>query len=116
MFYPVIMIKSIGVDIEDVKDFKKIIKDNKIINNLFTKREINYCNKKKEPWISFTGKFCAKEALIKAYKKNIEIKNIEILNKKNSKLAVLINGKEMKNIKCSIAHTKDKAIAFVIIC
>ena len=70
---------------------------------------------KKEPYISFTGKFCAKEAVIKASNEKLAMKDIEILNKKSGKLKVLIKGRENSAIQCSISHTNDYAVAFVVI-
>src|SRR3989344_2100696 len=109
------MISGIGVDIESIKNFKKSYKDKHFLNLIFTKEEIRYCQSKKEPYISFAGKFCAKEAVIKAYDKKISIKNIEIINLKSGKIRVKINGKINNKIKCSISHKKDYAIAFATI-
>ena len=107
------MVNSIGVDIEEVKRFKNT--KNHFLNLIFTKREIKYCKSKKKPYISFAGKFCAKEAVIKAYSKKIPIKDIEVVNLKSDKLEVRIRGKPAKRINCSISHTNNYAIAFVVI-
>ncbi len=39
---------GIGVDIIDNKRFKKLIKDNKFINRIFSKKEISASKKKNE--------------------------------------------------------------------
>lgn len=109
------MVSGIGVDIESIKNFKKSYKDKNFLNLIFTKKEIKYCQSKKEPYRSLTGKFCAKEAVIKAYNKKIPIKDIEIINLKSGKLKVKIKGKTNKKIKCSISHKNNYAIAFVVI-
>ncbi len=109
------MVKSIGIDLEENKRFKRLCKNKNFISQIFTKKEIDYCKKKKEPWISFAGKFCAKEALIKAIKKPLEIKDIEILNDKFNKIKIYFKGKIIKNVLCSISHTKNDAIAIVIV-
>jgi len=107
------MILGIGTDIEEIKRFKKVSKN--FLSLVFSKKEIEYCNSKKEPSLSFAGKFCAKEAIIKAYKTNISMKDIEVLLDKNKKIIVYIRGKPHKNIFCSIAHTQKNAIAFATI-
>ena len=109
------MILGIGTDIESIKRFKESSKKEHFFNLVFSDTEINYCNQKKEPYASFAGKFCGKEAVIKALNKKVSMKDIEITNLESGKIKVLINGKEDKKIKCSISHTKDYAIAFVII-
>lgn len=109
------MILGVGVDIESIKRFKKSYKNKNFLNLIFTEEEIKYCQSKKEPCISFAGKFCAKEAVIKAHRKKIPIKDIEIINLKSGKLEVRINGRTEDKIKCSISHTEDYTIAFVII-
>ncbi len=109
------MVIGIGVDIEEIKEFRKSISQKRFVSLLFTKREIAYCQKKKEPWISFAGKFCAKEAVVKAVFSKLKMKEIEIINQKNGKLVVFIQGKKMKKIFCSISHMKTHAMAFVIV-
>lgn len=106
------MIEGVGVDIESTKKFENISKE--FLNMVFTLREIKNCRKKKEPGICFAGKFCAKEAVIKAFNKKIFIKDIEIINEKEGMPKVYINHKHKKNIHCSISHTKEYAIAYVI--
>jgi len=109
------MISGIGTDIESIKNLKKSYKNRNFLDLIFTKEEIKYCQNKKEPYISFAGKFCAKESVIKAYNKKIPIKDIEIINLKSGKIVVKINGKINNKIKCSISHKEDYAISFVII-
>ena len=109
------MIIGIGADIEEIKRFKDNYRKKHFLDLLFSQKEKEYCKNKKEPYISLAGKFCAKEAVIKAYKKEISIKHIEILNSKSGKVEVFINGKIDKNIHCTISHTKKYAIAFVVI-
>ncbi|MDP3734729.1 MAG: holo-ACP synthase [Nanoarchaeota archaeon] len=109
------MITGIGVDIESAQRFKESYQDEHFINLIFTKQEIAYCNTKKEPYVSFAGKFCAKEAVIKASEQKRNMKSIEILNDDSGKVKVSIDGHENKHIFCSISHTSDYAVAFVII-
>tara|TARA_Y100000310_G_scaffold343861_1_gene453541 strand:- start:303 stop:650 length:348 start_codon:yes stop_codon:yes gene_type:complete len=108
-------IKGIGVDIESIQRFKDTHKDKSFINLIFTKKEISYCEKKKEPHISFAGRFCAKEAVIKAHNSKLAMKDIEIINEDSGKLKVHIKNTLKPNIHCSISHTNEYATAFVII-
>ena len=106
---------EVGVDIEEVGRFKESYKDDHFIRLIFTDREIDYCNKKKEPYISFAGKFCAKEAVVKAYDQKLTMKEIEVINDSSGKVKIFIKGQEDDMIKCSISHTKDYAVSFVVV-
>ena len=109
------MITGIGVDMESVKRLKKASQNKEFLDLVFTQREIRYCKKKKKPHISFAGKFCAKEAVIKAYNKKISFKNIEIINLRTGKIGIFINGKRNNNIHCSISHTEEYAVAVAVL-
>ena len=77
----------VGTDIVPIIRIKNLIKDKgeNFLNHVYTKLEQNKCNAKKSPFIHYSGKFAAKEAVKKALlSKNIiesiSLKNIEILN------------------------------------
>ena len=76
---------GIGTDIVNVKRMEKSLKKNglKFKNRVFSKKEINYCERKKNPYTFYAKRFAAKEALSKALgtgiRKGINLKNIEIL-------------------------------------
>lgn len=106
---------SIGIDIEKTKKFKSSKKNNQLINLLFSEKEIEYCQNKKEPHLAFSGKFCAKEAVVKALKGKVDIKKVEILNSAKGEPEIYISGKKRPEIECSISHIDDLAIAIVII-
>ena len=104
-----------GVDIESVTRFKNLYTNESFINTIFTQKEIDYCMGKSEPYISFAGKFCAKEAVIKAVSTKLGMKEIEIINSSSGKPFVYIKGDKQDNISCSISHTEEYAVAFVIV-
>ena len=105
---------NVGVDIEEISRFIPKLKDKEFLNKIFTKQEISYCMKKSLPQQHFAARFAAKESIIKALSKKISYKNIEIIMK-DSKPLVKLNKKLNSEIKISLSHTKDKAIAFCII-
>lgn len=105
----------LGIDIEVVERFKENIDNERFLELVFTKREIEYCKRKKDPWMSFAGKFCAKEAVIKASDLKLTPKQIEILNEESGKPCVYINEILNKDIYCSISHTNQHAIAIATI-
>lgn len=105
---------NIGVDIEDISRFSKLeYEENKnFYEKIFTDKEIDYCLKRPNPYQHFAARFCAKEAFIKAFsKKKIDYKSIEIKIKDDKPYIEWVKNK----VFVSLAHEKDKAIAFVII-
>ena len=121
---------GIGVDIIDNKRFKKLIKDKKFINRIFSKKEISASKKKLNKINFFSNRFAAKESFAKAlgtgFRNNLNFKDIEILNDKLGKPFYLINNKIKQIIKknkkianfelfLSISDEKDYSVAFTII-
>ena len=56
--------KGIGVDVEDIQAFP--VDNHVFIQRNFTEKEREYCNSRPNPHASLTGRWCAKEAVIKA--------------------------------------------------
>ena len=121
---------GIGVDIVDNKRFKNLIKDNKFINRIFSKKEIFDSKKTLNKINFFSKRFAAKESFAKAlgtgFRNNLNFKDIEILNDKIGKPFYLINNKIKQIIKknkkianfelfLSISDEKDYSVAFTII-
>ena len=72
---------KIGIDILEVKRIKKAMeRNNSFKEKVFSKREIEYCESKKNKYESYTARFCAKEAFVKAMNISINFTEFEILN------------------------------------
>jgi len=116
------IVSGIGVDVESISRFRKPeSKKQSFLIRIFTKKEIRYCNSKRDPAPSLAVRYAAKEAIFKAFS-GIGVKcpgynNIEILNKENGAPIVKINkeGYDKFNILVSLSHSGDMAIAFVVI-
>ena len=106
-------IQGIGIDIVDIERIEKMIKryGNRFLKRIFTEREIDYAIKNKNSAEHFAGRFAAKEAVIKASREALPMKEIEILNKENGEPFV----EKMKNILISISHEKKYAVAVAIV-
>ena len=106
---------GIGTDIVNIKRMKKTLHMNK--NNfkkrIFSKNEINYCEKKKNSSSFYAKRFAAKEALSKALgtgiRKGINFKDIEVIinnfgkpNKKLKGTTAIFLKKKIRNKKYSI--------------
>ena len=60
-------IYGIGTDIVDISRIKKLLNKNKrLINRIFSTREIKYCESRSNKISSYSKRFAAKEAFAKA--------------------------------------------------
>ena len=103
---------GIGTDIVNIKRMEKSLKQygSKFKNNIFSKNEITYCEKKKNPFPFYAKRFAAKEALSKALgtgiRKGIEFKDIEIRNDSYGKPSIKLKGAVDDYLKKKIKRKK----------
>ncbi len=120
------MIVGVGTDIELVNRFR-IMKDsilNRVIRRILTEKEISYCFQKKDPFPCITGRYCGKEAFLKALNlKNFSMfkwKEMEIMGSPPKfytygEVKKFIEKRKIEKIWLSISHTDEYAIAIVIL-
>ena len=123
-------ILGIGVDIIQNKRFKNLINNKIFIKRTFGENEIKLAKKFTDKTNYFAKRFSAKEAFAKSlgtgFRRNLNFKDIEILNDKigkpyyfKSKKINDIISKRFKiknyNIFLSISDEKDYSIAFTIL-
>ncbi|MDD2523651.1 MAG: holo-ACP synthase [Endomicrobiia bacterium] len=108
---------KIGIDIEEVKRFSKLVKDDTFLKRIFSQNEIDYCLSKKNLSQHFAVRFAGKEAVWKAInsKKNISITDISFKNIDNGKPEVYIKNKRISYIDISFSHTKNTVVAVAIV-
>ena len=123
-------IVGIGVDIINNSRFKKLIKNKKFINRIFSIKEINNFKNKKNKILFLSKRFSAKEAFVKSlgsgFRNNLCFKDISVLNdsygkpyfKFNSKIKKIL--KKKYNLNKFIAHLslsdeKKHSISYVIL-
>ena len=121
-----------GIDIVENYRLKKILlkKKSNFKKRIFTINEILYCEKKSNSINCYAKRFAAKEAFVKAlgigFRKNINFKDIEVVNNTYGKPYISINKKIANKIKTlfkvkkfnillSISDEKKYSIASVII-
>ena len=92
--------------------------DQKFLVKIFTSKEQEFCNKRMNQYFHFAGRFSAKEAvkkiLLQLSTDLIPLNKIEILRKVDSPPVVIINMKEIPDIKVSISHSDNYATAVAI--
>ena len=121
---------GIGTDIVLNNRIKKLIKNKNFLNRIYTNQEIKFAKKQKEIPSFLAKRFAAKEAFAKAlgtgFRKNLNFKDIEILNDKlgkpyysiNSKLKkIIFRSLKVKNLDFFLSLSDEKlySIAFAII-
>ena len=108
---------GVGIDIVKIERFrKKNYKKNKnFYEKIFSKQEINYCLKFKDPYPHFAGKFGIKESVIKSVPDRIYFRDISSSYYKNHPV-VELSGKTAKKYSflVSVTHEKEYAVAVVI--
>jgi len=120
---------GVGTDIVKNSRIKKLIKNKKFINRIFTSSEIKDSKKIKHKILFFSKRFAAKEAFAKSlgtgFTHNINFKDINISNKKGGKpfltlssnLKVILRRKfKLKKIKIflSLSDEREYSVAYVI--
>lgn len=105
-------ILGIGTDIVNIKRVSKVLKSsgNQFKYKIFSKLEIDYCEKKKNSSSFYAKRFAAKEALSKAlgtgFKKGVSFKNIEIFNDVNGKPKIKLKGSTLSYLKKKVKNKK----------
>jgi len=117
-----------GTDIVEIDRIKESINHmgNKFLDRIYTKKEIEYCESKKQmKYQHYAARFAAKEAIFKAMSCYLEDKwtiswtNVEILNDEDGrptvKIGKEIDTKRIDTIDVSLSHCKEYATAMVVV-
>ncbi len=118
-------VHSVGVDLIEIERIEKLLDKygEKFLKRIYTDHEIDYCTKKKNKG-SFAARFATKEAVFKAtglgLAKGMTWRDVEVINDERGKPHVRLYGKTAellanKKIQLSISHSKDAAIAMVVV-
>lgn len=119
---------GIGIDMIEVPRIKEAVERTRdFIKKIFDDRELRLSERGVLRYEELAGRFAVKEAVLKAIKtgwrRGIQFKEITVLNEKTGAPYVVLSGKAkevaealgVKEIFVSISHTKQLAIAMVIL-
>ena len=122
------MIFGTGIDIIEVdRVAKQIAENNGFKEKIFTEKEIEYCESKKNKAQHYAARFAAKEAFFKAigtgWRNGMAFNEIEILNNELGKPEVVLHGKTkefskkqlINNIHVSLSHIEKFVNAIIIL-
>lgn len=102
-------------------------KDTRFVERVFSPTEIQYCQGKFKKEIHFAARFAAKEAFFKAlgtgWRYGMRWEDISVENDELGKPDIILSGKTLEffkqntlnHIHLSISHTKEYAVAFVVV-
>lgn len=120
-----------GVDIVEVSKFRKVFHRHRdLVRDIFTEKEIGYCESKKDPYLHFAGRFAVKEAGLKALGVGMSgtgidhaFREIETLPGASGKPRLSFSGwtkkisgkRGINQFTVSISHSSGYAVATVIL-
>ena len=120
---------GVGTDIVKNSRIKKLIKNKKFINRIFTSSEIKDSKKINQKVLFFSKRFAAKEAFVKSlgtgFAHNINFKDINVSKKRSGKPHLTLSNK-LKNILkrklklqkvkifLSLSDEREYSVAYVI--
>jgi holo-[acyl-carrier protein] synthase len=122
------LIVGLGVDIAEVARVKAAIERHgeTFLRRLYTPAEREYCERFKNKYERYAGRFAAKEAAMKAlgtgWSRGVRWVDVEVVREKGGRPTLRLAGEAanvagrmgVKNIAVSITHTAEQAFAQVI--
>ncbi len=121
------MIIGLGTDIAEVARIAKSIENSAFRDKIFSKTEITYCETKTNKAENYAARFAAKEAFFKAlgtgWRGMMAFNEVEVVNDELGKPTLNLLGeagkvlveRNIKKIHISLSHTKEMAMATVIL-
>ncbi len=92
------MIVGLGTDIVEIVRIGQMVERHgeMFLNRVYTEEEVRYCQRKKESYEHFAGRWAAKEAVMKAlgtgFIRGIGWRDIEVLSQKSGQPTIAIHG------------------------
>ena len=120
---------GVGTDIVKNSRIKKLIKNKKFINRIFTSSEIKDSKKINQKVLFFSKRFAAKEAFVKSlgtgFAHNINFKDINVSKKRSGKPYLTLSNKlknilkrklKLKKVKIflSLSDEREYSVAYVV--
>jgi holo-[acyl-carrier protein] synthase len=122
------VIVGLGLDIAEIDRIEAAIARHgaQFLERLYTPREVSYCEKHRNKFERYAGRFAAKEAAMKAlgtgWRHGVRWRDIEVVREPSGKPTLLLEGiarefadrMGVKNISLTITHSGNFALAQVI--
>ena len=122
------LIVGMGVDITEVARIRSVIekRGEAFLRRIYTPGEIAYCERFKNKFERYAGRFAVKEAAMKAlgtgWSCGVRWVDLEVIRERSGRPTLAIRGEAgkiaahlgVKNIAVSITHTAEQALAQVV--
>jgi len=122
------LIIGMGVDLAEVQRVRAAIerRGQRILLRLFTARERAYCERARNRYERYAGRFAAKEAAMKAlgtgWRSGVRWVDLEVVRQPGGRPVMMLHGEArkigerlgVKHIAMTITHTETQALAQVI--
>ena len=122
------MIVGLGVDIAEVERVKAAIErhGDTFLRRVYTAREREYCERFKNKFERYAGRFAAKEAAMKAlgtgWSRGVRWVDVEVVRQSGGRPTISLYGEAAKvagqlgveRVALSITHTAEQALAQVV--
>jgi holo-[acyl-carrier protein] synthase len=122
------VIVGMGVDLAEVERIQKAIERHgePFLRRVYTAGEREYCERFKNKYERYAGRFAAKEAAMKAlgtgWRRGVRWVDLEVVREASGRPTLALAGEAgkiaaqlgVKNISLSITHTESQALAQVI--
>jgi len=122
------MIVGLGVDITEVERVRGAIErqGERLLKRVYTEKERSYCEKFKNKYERYAGRFAVKEATMKAlgtgWSRGVRWVDIEVVREMSGRPTLELHGEAkkiagklgVKHIAVTITHTASQALAQVI--
>ena len=124
------MIVGTGIDLCEVDRIEKAIASSygrRLVERVFTAREITYAESKANRWERYAARFAAKEAGMKAlgtgWRAGLGWQDLEVANLPSGRPTLLLHRRAaeiagrlgVRNVSLSLTHTAEQAMAVVIL-
>ena len=123
------MIVGTGIDLAEVPRIAEAVErfGERFLRRVFTEAEMRYCDSKANRMERYAGRFAAKEAAMKAigtgWRHGVGWTDVEVRREPGGRPTIAFHGKAaefasqlgVKNVALSITHTKETAMAQVIL-
>lgn len=114
----------VGIDAVTVERVRRLLADHEgCERELFTARELEYCDSKRRRHEHLAARFAAKEAVLKAFgtgmSRSMRFTEVEVVNERGGRPAVVLDGavaafaerNGLRQLDISLTHTEGLALA-----
>lgn len=111
------MILGVGIEAVEISRFKKAIerRGERLVDRLFTKGEIAWCNSQKRPEVHLSVRFAAKVSLFKALGRTLRFKDVEVVKDALGRPSFMGTAIGPESITLSMTHDAGVSLAQTIV-